>query len=244
MNFSLHFLLTFNIFLALLTNYCDGGILVKRGAALAKALHQVCVPNSRGCNGGSSSSSRSPSTVSRSSSRNSNGEWSDSGNETSSGSEDHEAAKKPKGAKHVFNHWEKDHSVEAFDGKNLRTIKLNKPIKDHTTPNDLQKWSGTYTNSQGKTRKTKVWQQHDNGMAQLAPGSTPRSRIFDPLNPSSPHSQQYPMSPKTKNANNQMKVFQDRDEKRENVRQRRKAMATNRQPYSRSSSAGSSFRRK
>lgn len=247
-----HTLLTCSIFLVILALACDSAIaskdhfdalnLVKRGAAFGKAIQEICNPGSgNGCNSGSSRGGRS---LSRSSSESSHGSWSDSSHETSSGSEDDRHPVQSQGASHLGNDWKKGGLVSANDGKQNRRIKLLKPIKDNNTPEDLQKWSGKYTYKNGKERKTKLWQQKDNGLAQLATGSTPHSRMHDPLNPSSPHSQDYPTDPMTKHANNQLKIFVDKGEKRRNARQRRKNNAPTRQVYYRSSSEASSFRRK
>jgi hypothetical protein len=249
----LHALLTCSASLVILALACDGAMvskdhidavnLVKRGAAFGKAIQEVCNPGSgNGCNNGSSR--RSGRSLSRLSSESSHGSWSDSSHETSSGSEDDQHSTKPQDSSHHGNDWKKGGLVSANDGKQNRRIKLLKPIKDNNTPDDLQKWSGTYTYKNGKERKTKLWQQKDNGLAQLATGSTPHSRMHDPLNPSSPHSQDYPTDPMTKHANNQLKIYVDNGEKRRNARQRRRNNAPTRQMYYRSSSEASSFRRK
>lgn len=218
---------------ALLSLACEGAnispLLVKRGAALGRAIGKVCNPRlSNNCRSGGSSAYRSNSSSFHSSSDGSNRSWSDSDHVTTSGSEDLEASRKPSGARHHLNHWGKGESVEAYDGTRIRDIKLIKPIKDSNAPNDLQKWSGKYIRK-GVERKTKLWQQRENGMAQLATGSTPKTRIFDPLNPSSPRSRRDPMSADTKHSNNILKVHTDKDERRENNRERRKNRASSRQ---------------
>ncbi|PWN38602.1 uncharacterized protein FA14DRAFT_153921 [Meira miltonrushii] len=135
-------------FLTLFLLACEGAnnpnFLVKRGAALGTAVRKVCDPRHRvDCNdGGSSGGYRSNSRLSRSSSGGSNRSWSDSDHETSSGSEDLEVSRRPPGASHRRNRWEKGQSVKAHDGTHLRDITLTKPIKDSNTPHDLQKWSG------------------------------------------------------------------------------------------------------
>lgn len=151
--------------------------------------------------------------------------------------------KKPKGIRHPVNTWEKKGIVEVNDGTYLRDITLEKPIKHNGTPKELQKWSGTYLNQNGIQRRTKVWQQKQNGLAQLNTGKIPQSRMFDPNQSSSPRSNEYHANAETKRNNNALKVWLDKQEKHQNVRQRKKEDFTQtRKPISPDHQTGSNRR--